>query len=59
MNEREHKLIIKIIERVSILVSYILQVIKHYYKQDYVSKFDNLNYLRKTQSIKTHIRKYR
>lgn len=55
MNEREHKLIIKIIERVSIQ----LQVIKYYYKQAYVSKFDNLNYLRKTQSIKTHIRKYR
>lgn len=41
------------------LVSYILQVIKYYYKQAYVSKFDNLNYLRKTQSVKTHIRKYR
>lgn len=36
-------IIIKMIEIVSVLVSYILQIIKYYYKQAYVSKFENLD----------------
>lgn len=57
MNKRQHKFIVKIIEIVSVLVAYVLQIIKYCYKQAYVSKFENLDYLRKTQSMKTHIRK--
>lgn len=33
MNVREHKLIIKMIVRVLVLVSYILQIIKYYYEE--------------------------